>query len=110
MIIKRGQIYWVRLAVSESDGSEQTYTRPCIIIQNNIGNKHSPTVIVTMLTSKKKNNQPTHCEVKCKGLLEPTTLLAEQIRTIDKKRIGSFIGDCDNMEDVEKCLRISIEL
>lgn len=107
-MLKRGEIYWVDL--DGNKGSEQSKTRPCIIIQNDTGNKHSPTTIVAILTTKNKNGLPTHCKVKCDKLSDNSTLSAEQIRTIDKSRIKRYIGKCENMEEVNKCLRISLGL
>lgn len=110
MIIKRGQIYYCDL--SSARGSEQGGLRPCIIIQNDIGNKHSPTVIVVPLTTKTtKAKLPTHIPIT-EGT-KPSVALCEQIRTIDKSRIsGTAIGwCCDNtMQKVNLALKISLGL
>ena len=86
---QRGDIYFVRL--DSSTGSEQNGTRPAVILQNDVGNTHSPTLIVATLTSKteKKAAQPTHCLVEPEKL-EPSIVQAEQIFTIDKSRCPEF--------------------
>ena len=83
---QRGDIYFIRL--DSSTGSEQSGTRPAVILQNDVGNSCSPTLIVATLTSKtkKKATQPTHCLVEPEGL-EPSIVQAEQIFTIDKSRV-----------------------
>ena len=97
-------------------GSEQEGIRPVIIIQNDIGNTYSPTVIVSVISSSKtKNKIPTHLEIKKtsgNGLSLDSTLLFEQIRTIDKKRLREKIGHVDkSLEDeVNKKLLISLGL
>ena len=89
---QRGDIYFVRL--DSSTGSEQNGTRPAVILQNDVGNTHSPTLIVATLTSKteKKAAQPTHCLVEPEKL-EPSIVQAEQIFTIDKSRVQNFVDD-----------------
>ena len=90
----RGEIYNANL--SGAIGSEQKGTRPVLIVQNNTGNVHSPTVMVLPITKKQDiiNPQPTHIDIKnfC-GLECDSTILAEQIRTIDKSRLGAKIGN-----------------
>ena len=88
---QRGDIYFIRL--DSSTGSEQSGTRPAVILQNDVGNTCSPTLIVATLTSKteKKATQPTHCLVEPEGL-EPSIVQAEQIFTIDKSRVKRFVG------------------
>ena len=83
---QRGDIYFVRL--DNRTGSEQSGTRPAVILQNDVGNSCSPTLIVATLTSKteKKATQPTHCLVEPEGL-EPSIVQAEQIFTIDKSHL-----------------------
>lgn len=112
--MKRGEIYVVNFNTDndrEIFEGEQFCTRPGIIIQNDVGNKFSPTTIVALLTSKKKKtNQPTHCKIQCKGLEKESYLLAEQIRTVSKDRLGIFIGTCSNMGEVDECLKVSIGL
>lgn len=90
----RGEIYYANL--SGAIGSEQQGTRPVLIVQNNTGNVHSPTVMVLPITKKLDviNPQPTHIDIKnfC-GLEYECTILAEQIRTIDKSRLREKIGN-----------------
>lgn len=85
--IKRGDIYYADL--SPAVGSEQGGTRPVLIVQNNVGNKHSPTVIVAVLTSKSKRKLPTHITIHSGegNITMDSTVLLEQLRTIDKFRL-----------------------
>lgn len=88
MIVKRGEVYFADL--NPVVGSEQGGQRPVIIVQNNVGNKYSPTVIVAAITAKiSKAKLPTHVEVRKDevGLLKDSVILLEQIRTIDKRRL-----------------------
>ena len=91
-------------------GSEQGGTRPCLIIQNDKGNKHSPTVIVAAITSRKKKVLPTHVQVDTDCLPYPSIVLLEQIRTVDKTRFLSFSGriSAAQMKTVEKAIDISL--
>lgn len=98
MPIKRGEVYVADL--SGSIGSEQTGTRPVVIIQNNIGNQHSPTVIVACITTKaKKTGMPTHIIVRMSegSLSRRSMIMAEQLRTIDRKRLRDRIGTVDDL-------------
>lgn len=91
--ILRGELYYADL--SPVVGSEQGGIRPVLIIQNNMGNKHSPTVIVAAITSKTtKALIPTHVNIPSTpdGLKQDSTVLTEQVRTIDKKRLREYIG------------------
>ena len=89
--IKRGEIYSADFGAGF--GSEQGGVRPVLILQNNTGNKYSPTTIVAAITSKKtKTALPTHVTVTANGLKTESTVLLEQIRTIDKARLGEYIG------------------
>ena len=93
MVIKRGDMFYADL--SPVVGSEQGGIRPVIIIQNDIGNKHSPTVIAAAITSQMgKNKLPTHIEIGTQnsGLKADSIVLTEQIRTIDKSRLKEKIG------------------
>ena len=113
MIIKRGDIYYADL--SPVVGSEQGGVRPVLIIQNDIGNKYSPTVIATAITSQiNKAKMPTHLELDANeyGLSKDSVVLAEQIRTIDKKRLKEKIGHLDDklMTKVNAALEISFGL
>lgn len=113
MSVKRGEIYYADL--SPVVGSEQGGIRPVLIVQNDVGNKHSPTVIAAAITSRQdKNRLPTHIEVqadKC-GLARDSIVLLEQIRTIDKKRLGDKMGELDlnSMNKVNTALSISFGL
>lgn len=108
-IIRRGDIYLANL--DPVIGSEQGGERPVVVLQNNLGNKYSPTVIVAPITSKKKTKLPTHVPVKAmKGLEKDSIALLEQVRTIDKSRLKDYIGFIDraNMVKVDEAFRISI--
>ncbi len=113
MVVKRGEIYYADL--SPVIGSEQGGIRPVLIVQNDVGNKYSPTVIVAAITSQiNKAKMPTHLEIDAKeyGLIKDSVILLEQIRTIDKKRLKEKIGkiDCDLSEKVDEGLLISFGL
>lgn len=107
--IKRGDIYYADL--NPVRGSEQGGIRPVLILQNDIGNKHSPTVIVATITSQiNKAELPTHIEIEGYGLRELSVVCLEQIKTIDKCRLRGHIGhlDDDLMEKVNEALNISL--
>jgi len=111
--IKRGEIYLADL--SPVVGSEQGGQRPVLIVQNDVGNKYSPTVIVVAITAQiTKSKLPTHVELpgKGNGLNKDSVILCEQIRTIDKKRLMQLLGELDEsyMEKVNEALSISLEL
>lgn len=113
MIIKRGDIFYADL--SPVIGSEQGGIRPVLIVQNDIGNKYSPTVIAAAITSQiNKAKLPTHIEISAQeyGLAKDSVILLEQIRTIDKKRLKEKIGHLDDglMEKVNEALSISFGL
>lgn len=113
MIVKRGDIYYADL--SPVVGSEQGGVRPVLIIQNDVGNKYSPTVIATAITSQiNKAKMPTHIELDANeyGLSKNSVVLAEQIRTIDKRRLKEKIGHIDEklMTRVNEALEISFGL
>lgn len=109
MKIKRGDIYYADL--SPVIGSEQDGVRPVVIIQNDIGNKYSPTVIVIAITSKIKSRLPTHIPIEGAkyGLDKDSVILAEQIRTLDKTRLKEKVGSLDNLtlEKIKKAIEIS---
>ena len=97
MIVKRGDMFYADL--SPVVGSEQGGIRPVLIIQNDMGNKYSPTVIAASITSQTgKNKLPTHIEIDSKeyGLKADSVVLTEQIRTIDKSRLREKIGHIDD--------------
>lgn len=113
MRIKRGDMYYADL--SPVVGSEQGGVRPVLVVQNNIGNKYSPTIIVAAITSKiNKAKLPTHIEIEATkfGLPKDSVVLLEQIRTIDKKRLRERIGKLDEktMRRVDDALEISLGL
>ncbi len=113
MTVKRGDIYYADL--SPVVGSEQGGIRPVLIVQNDVGNKYSPTVIAAAITSQKeKSKLPTHIELNslnC-GLSRDSVVLLEQIRTIDKRRLKEKMGrlDEDSMNHVNRALSISFGL
>lgn len=113
MILKRGDVFYADL--SPVVGSEQGGVRPVLIVQNDIGNKYSPTVIVAAITSQiNKAKLPTHIELESDeyGLNKDSVVLLEQIRTIDKKRLKERIGHLDDkkMHYVNTALIISLGL
>ncbi len=113
MIVKRGDIFYADL--SPVIGSEQGGVRPVVVVQNNVGNKYSPTVIVSAITSQiNKAKLPTHVEISALeyGLTKDSVVLLEQVRTIDKKRLREKIGhlDEDMMKKVDDGLLISFGL
>jgi len=111
--IRRGDIFYADL--SPVVGSEQGGIRPVLIIQNDIGNKHSPTVICAAITSKmNKAKLPTHVEIdarKCQ-IVKNSVILLEQVRTIDKQRLKDQVCHLDKelMRKVDEALKISFEL
>lgn len=113
MTIKRGDIYYADL--SPVIGSEQGGVRPVLIVQNDVGNRFSPTVIAAAITSQKdKSNLPTHIEVDARncGLAKDSIVLLEQVRTIDKRRLREKMGALDggDMGKVNEALSVSFGL
>lgn len=111
-MLKRGTYVLVNLGKDNAIGSEQAGTRPAIIIQNDMGNKYSPTVIVVFLTtSNTKAKIPTHVELN-ELMNKQSLVLGEQIRTISKKRIIKVYGQAseESMKKVDKALMISLGL
>ncbi len=113
MIVKRGDIYYADL--SPVVGSEQGGVRPVLIVQNDVGNKYSPTVIAAAITSQiNKAKMPTHIEIGAEhyGLNKDSVILLEQIRTIDKQRLREKIGRLsdDLMNGVDRAIGISFGL
>lgn len=113
MSVKRGDIYYADL--SPVVGSEQGGVRPVLIVQNDVGNKHSPTVIAAAITSQRdKSKLPTHIEIPAQdcGLSKNSTILLEQIRTIDKKRLKEKMGSLNDMcmDQVNNALFVSFGL
>jgi len=120
MTVKRGDIYYADL--SPVVGSEQGGLRPVLIVQNDVGNKYSPTVIAAAITSQVgKNRLPTHIDVhadhsgnhpESHGLAKDSVILLEQIRTIDKKRLKEKMGHLDDnmMKKVNDAIGVSFGL
>lgn len=113
MSVKRGEIYYADL--SPVVGSEQGGIRPVLIVQNDVGNRYSPTVIAAAITSQKdKAKLPTHIELDTQhsGLQKNSVVLLEQIRTIDKRRLKEKMGEVDSgvMTRINTALSISFGL
>ena len=113
MQIRRGDIFYADL--SPVIGSEQGGVRPVLVIQNDTGNKHSPTIICAAITSKmNKAKLPTHVEIDSKKykIVKDSVVLLEQIRTIDKQRLKDIVCHVDRelMNKVDEALRISLML
>ena len=111
MTIKRGELYYADL--SPVVGSEQGGVRPVLVVQNDVGNKYSPTVIAAAVTSKiDKAKLPTHIELPSStyGLARDSVILLEQIRTLDKRRLKERIGELNEitMTRVDKAILISL--
>ncbi|MBR5517656.1 MAG: type II toxin-antitoxin system PemK/MazF family toxin [Clostridia bacterium] len=113
MIVKRGDLFYADL--SPVVGSEQGGIRPVLVVQNDVGNKYSPTIIAAAVTSQiNKAKMPTHIEISAEtyGLVKDSVILTEQIRTIDKRRLKEKIGHADEelMQRVNKALSVSFAL
>ncbi len=110
VMIRRGEIYYADL--SPVVGSEQGGVRPVLVVQNDVGNRYSPTIIVGAITSKlDKAKLPTHVELgESTGLEKQSVLLLEQLRTIDKARLKTRIGEVNSstMQKVNNALMISL--
>ena len=112
--IKRGEIYFANLGETNV-GSEQYGTRPVLIIQNDVGNRYSPTTIVACITSRMYKNQiPTHVKLEGNmyGLGEDSLILCEQIKTLDKRRLLGKVVELNHsdMAKVDKALKLSMQL
>ena len=112
-MIKRGDIYYADL--SPVVGSEQGGLRPVLIVQNDVGNRYSPTVIAAAITSRMgKTKLPTHIDIYADrvGLAKDSVVLLEQVRTIDKQRLGEKMGhlDVETMNAVDDAISISLGL
>lgn len=113
MLVKRGDIFYADL--SPVIGSEQGGVRPVVVVQNDVGNKYSPTTIVAAITSQlNKTKLPTHVKVRAhdNDLPKNSVILLEQIRTIDKKRLREKIGSfsIDTMREIDNAIKISLNL
>ncbi len=111
MQIRKGEIYFADL--SPVVGSEQGGVRPVLVVQNDVGNKFSPTVIVAAVTSRRgKHRLPTHVDIRAEGngLSRDSIVLLEQLRTIDKQRLREYIGEVDSevRDSVDEALGISL--
>ena len=110
--IRRGDIYYADLRPVV--GSEQGGIRPVLIIQNDVGNRHSPTVICAAITSKMKAKLPTHVEIGAGKyeIVKDSVILLEQLRTIDKRRLRERVCHLDEeaLRQVDRALQISLEL
>lgn len=110
-IIRRGDIFYADL--SPAVGCEQGGIRPVLVIQNDIGNRYSPTVIVVAITSKSKKELPTHVELGCmEALQKNSVVLLEQIRTIDRTRLLEYIGSVSRLRMllIDQALSLSVGL
>lgn len=115
MEVKRGDIFYADFG--KTKGSEQSGIRPVLVVQNDIGNKYSPTVIVVVITTKKKNSLPTHISInknECRecNLAKDSIILVEQVRTLDKSRLLEKVGRLDDnfMLKVKEALKISFNI
>ena len=108
----RGEIYYA--ALNPVYGHEQGGTRPVLVLQNDVGNYYSPTLIVTAATRRtfKKPTQPTHVVLDDAEGLDPSLFMLEVIRTIDKRRVLSYVGKLTEaqMEQIDAALRVSLHL
>lgn len=107
--VRRGQVYYADL--SPVVGSEQGGVRPVLVIQNDLGNRHSPTVIVAAITSKQEKPKiPTHVLIDIDGLKKKSVLLLEQIRTIDKSRLRECLGEIkqEDLDALDKAIAVSL--
>lgn len=108
----RGEVYYINL--SQTSGSEQGGCRPCVILQNNVGNTYSGTTIIAPMTTKLKHRLPTHVQISTadKGLNLNSVIMTEQIRVVDKQRFGDFVCRLskETMERVDKAIEISLAL
>ncbi len=107
--IKRGEIYYATLG--KTVGSVQGRIRPVVILQNDVGNECSPTVIIATITSKKRN-MPTHVAFQMEGLAKESIVQLEQITTIDKQQIVNYVGTIPEtvMQKIEKAIKISLSM
>ncbi len=109
--IRRGDVFYADL--NPVVGSEQGGIRPVLILQNNIGNRYSPTVIVAAITGRPKKLLPTHVFIGCVGgLYKGSFVLLEQIRTLDRRRLGDYAGRISEqkMAEINEALSISVGL
>lgn len=107
--IVRGDIFYVT-KYGETSGSEQNAGRPAVVVSNDKNNEHSPTVEIVYCTTKPKEDLPTHCTIRSTSVT--STVLCEQVTTVDKQRLGDYIGTCteDEMSRINTAIRISLGL
>ena len=113
MKIRRGDVFYISIEdVGQAIGSEQSGCRPAVVIQNNVGNEHSPTTIVAFITTRKKRNLLTHVILHNSNLLFPSVALLEQIRTVSKERFIRYIGTLNwrDMKRIDRAIMISLAL
>ena len=113
MRIRRGDIFYTRIeGTGQTVGSEQSGCRPAVVIQNDTGNKYSPTTIVAFITTKRKKQLPTHVRLHSNSLYFPSTALLEQRRTVSKDRLVRYIGTLSraDMKKIDRAIQISLEL
>ena len=112
MEIKRGDIYYADL--NPTVGCEQGGIRPVLIIQNNVGNHFSPTVIAAAITSRRKKDMPTHVLLDENGtrLFSDSRIMLEQVRTIDRERLKEYVGHAGSatMQSVDRAIAVSLGL
>lgn len=108
MRIYRGDIYYIERF--QSVGCEQQAGRPAVIVSNDLNNKHSSTVEVVYLTTKPKTDLPTHVPINATGI--PSTVLCEQVHTVDAARLSRYCGSCSENEikDIDEALMVSLAL
>lgn len=106
--IYRGDVYLTE--IENTKDSEQKGIRPAVIIQNDTGNKYSPTTIVAFVTSRNKNDLPTHVQIHCKSLTDGSTVMLEQIRTVSVSRLKKYIGKLGRYDtkNINTALMISL--
>ena len=106
-MVFRGEIFMADLGLENKEGGEQKGYRPVVVIQNDRGNRHAPTVIVASITSKKKTSLPTHQNII---LEEASTIMFEQIFTISKTRLKKRVGRLSEAELIEANYRMAVSL
>ena len=110
--IKRGDIYYADL--NPAVGSEQGGIRPVLVVQNDVGNCYSPTIIIAVLTSKSKKKSPTHISIHSGegNIAMDSTVLLEQLRTIDKFRLQKYVGSIsgETMDRIDRAMLVSLGL
>lgn len=107
--IMRGDIFYVT-KYGDTTGSEQSSGRPAVVVSNDKNNEHSPTVEIVYCTTKPKENLPTHCTIRSTTVT--STVICEQVTTVDKQRLGDYIGSCteDEISRINTAIRISLGL